>query len=91
MENKIFAFTLCTKENLGDSGCVFDNKGSNIGRILKKRPLFQDSFDEHKYSGSYEYDIESIKETYMKIKSGEVLLNIENYSVDSCSTWYYQK
>jgi len=91
MESKIFAFTLNTKENLGESGCVFDNQGSIIGRILKKHPIFQDSYDENKYNGNYSYDIESLEETYMKITNGEIVLNIENYSVDSCSTWYYQK
>jgi hypothetical protein len=88
MGNELFAFTLCTKQRFDIHAHVFDKTGGSVGRILHKYPTFKDRYEEFEYEGSYSYDVESLKETYEKIECNEIVLNIEDYSVHRCSTYY---
>jgi hypothetical protein len=89
MGNDIFAFTLTTKCNL-KLGVVFGNQGELVGRILKMYPKFNDAYEEFEYSGNYTYDIESTADTFEKIKRKEIVLDIEEYTVSKCTTWYHK-
>lgn len=85
MSDEIFAFSLRTKSNL-NAGSVFGANGEVVGQILSKRPKFKDEWNEISYDDFYTYDVESLKETYEKIKNGEIILNADDYSIDDCST-----
>lgn len=82
----IFAFTLHTNWDYYEKGdCVFTNTGDTIGRIIRKSRV--DIPGEKVF---YTYDVESTKENFERIKSGDVILyKIKNYSVSNCSTLYY--
>lgn len=84
MRSNIFAFTLHTETELDDNSVVFSTDGNIVGKILHKRLPYK--------SNLYSYDVESTKDTFEKLKNGEVrLYGIENYSMDNCSTWYTHK
>jgi hypothetical protein len=89
MKSNIFYFTICTKDNLKNAGCIFKINGDPIGRILSMSPKFNDTDEEFEFDGMYSYDIESTSETFEKIKNKEILLSIKEYTVHKCNTHYH--
>lgn len=82
MRDYIFTFALHTDEDVVD-GSIFDTNGEVLGRVVHKFVS--------KLNGSITYDIETTKETFEKIESGEIKLwNIEKYYVTSSHTAYYR-
>jgi len=88
MANDIFAFTLTTKQDCFEKGdCVFSTDGDTIGRVLRRMKVAVNP--ENVY---YSYDVESTKDTYNLIESGEKqLYQVPEYHVRPCSTWYTHK
>ncbi len=84
--NDMFVFTLNTKAKLSRENVLFDQSGTVVGRVLSKNPTFKDDYKEFEYSDNYHYEIESIKETFEKLKRGEILLNLKEYSVGLSNT-----
>lgn len=85
MSNSIFAFTLHTKSNI-KSGVVCDANGNVAGRIISKYPKFKDEWEEMMYDGLYTYDVETLRLNSEKIRNREIILSLDDYSVDDCST-----
>lgn len=86
--NQIFAFSIDTETKFYDKGdIVFSDQGEIIGRVLK---CSQIEIPEDKIH--YSYDVESTKDTYEKLKNGEMKIwKLEKYSVFSCSMCYYHE
>jgi hypothetical protein len=88
VDKEIFAFTLTTKQDCFEKGdCVFASDGDTIGRVLRRLKVEVDP--ENVF---YSYDIESTKNTYQLIESGEKqLYRVSECHVSPCSTWYTRK
>ncbi|MBO5097917.1 MAG: hypothetical protein J6B96_06355 [Agathobacter sp.] len=82
----IFAFTLDTEIKFYDKGDVlFSDKGDTIGKILNchKNEVMDDKVH-------YIYDVEATEEIYEMLKNEEIRIwKLDNYTVSTCSTWYY--
>lgn len=82
MSNYIFTFALHTDKDVVD-GSIFGVNGEVLGRVVHKFVS--------QMSGGVTYDIETTKETFDKIESGEIKLwGIEKYYVTNSNTAYYR-
>ena len=82
MHNYFFTFALHTDKDVFN-GSIFDMSGEVIGRIVHKFVS--------KTSSGVTYDVESTKETFEKIESGEIKIwGAEKYYVSNSSTAYYR-
>ena len=81
----LFVITITIKKKYNLDAGFFTDKGHPIGRILDIREIRIDSQET-----LYSYDVETTEETYKALKDGtSKLYRIEDYSVDTCSTAYY--
>ena len=79
---------MSTETKFYDKGdTLFSDNGKLIGRVLK---CLKVDIDEDNVF--YSYDIESTRDVYEALEKGNMRIwRLDNYTVSTCSTRYYQE
>lgn len=82
---ELFVITIRTKKDYSNISGFFTDGGAPVGRILD---IKKNTIDPK--NAFFLYDVETTEDMFLALKSGEAkLYRIEDYTIDKCSTFYY--